>query len=159
MRTQRLWKVEIQLFTDWPGRSASVRAFISPAALLVNVTARTRSEGTPLSSTRCAMRCVMTRVLPLPAPARMSTAPSVASTASRCCGFSPASSADSPVSCPGCVAVLLKLFDGDGLGQVAGLVDVPAGAHRRMVGEELQGEDHQQRRPDLVHRGHVHDLV
>src|SRR3974390_1637831 len=29
----------------------------------------------------------MTRVLPLPAPARMSTGPSEASTASRCCGF------------------------------------------------------------------------
>ena len=31
-----------------PGRSASVRAFISPAALLVKVTARIASEGTPL---------------------------------------------------------------------------------------------------------------
>ena len=30
----------------------------------------------------------MTRVLPLPAPARMSTGPSVVSTASRCSGFS-----------------------------------------------------------------------
>src|SRR5579864_3246822 len=30
----------------------------------------------------------MTRVLPLPAPARMSSGPSVLSTASRCCGFS-----------------------------------------------------------------------
>ena len=30
----------------------------------------------------------MTRVLPLPAPARISTGPSVVSTASRCCGFS-----------------------------------------------------------------------
>src|SRR4051794_3697860 len=34
------------------------------------------------------MRKVMTRVFPLPAPARMSTGPSVVSTASRCCGFS-----------------------------------------------------------------------
>src|ERR1039458_2560069 len=34
------------------------------------------------------MRNVMTRVLPLPAPARISTGPSVVSTASRCCGFS-----------------------------------------------------------------------
>src|SRR5271156_1764472 len=33
------------------------------------------------------MRKVMTRVFPLPAPARMSTGPSVVSTASRCCGF------------------------------------------------------------------------
>src|SRR5277367_2817184 len=30
----------------------------------------------------------MTRVLPLPAPARISTGPSVVSTASRCCGLS-----------------------------------------------------------------------
>src|SRR6266853_69098 len=30
----------------------------------------------------------MTRVFPLPAPARISTGPSVVSTASRCCGFS-----------------------------------------------------------------------
>ena len=30
----------------------------------------------------------MTRVFPLPAPARMSTGPAVVSTASRCCGFS-----------------------------------------------------------------------
>src|SRR5712691_5687630 len=30
----------------------------------------------------------MTRVLPLPAPARISTGPLVVSTASRCCGFS-----------------------------------------------------------------------
>src|SRR5271169_3889860 len=34
------------------------------------------------------MRKVMTRVFPLPAPARISTGPSVVSTASRCCGFS-----------------------------------------------------------------------
>src|ERR1700686_1065022 len=34
------------------------------------------------------MRNVMTRVFPLPAPARISTGPSTVSTASRCCGFS-----------------------------------------------------------------------
>jgi len=37
---------------------------------------------------RWAMRYVMTRVLPLPAPARISTGPSVVSTASRCWGLS-----------------------------------------------------------------------
>ena len=36
------------------------------------------------------MRWVITRVLPLPAPARISTGPSVASTASRCCALRPA---------------------------------------------------------------------
>src|SRR5215203_5443661 len=34
------------------------------------------------------MRTVMTRVFPEPAPARMSSGPSVAFTASTCCGFS-----------------------------------------------------------------------
>ena len=45
--------------------------------------------GARLVETMCAMRCAMTRVLPEPAPARMSTAPSVCSTASRCSGFRP----------------------------------------------------------------------
>src|SRR5438105_2611351 len=43
--------------------------------------------GTPFSS-RCTTRCAMTRVLPDPAPASTSTAPSVCSTAARCWGFS-----------------------------------------------------------------------
>src|SRR5207245_9127152 len=98
MRTHRLWKVEIQLFTAGPGSSASVRAFISPAALLVKVTARMRSEGTPLSRTRWAIRWVMTRVLPLPAPARVRAAPSLASTASRCGGLSAARSGDAGIA-------------------------------------------------------------
>src|ERR1051325_3533089 len=34
------------------------------------------------------MRCAMTRVLPEPAPAKISSGPSPASTASRCCGLS-----------------------------------------------------------------------
>src|SRR5207245_78960 len=38
---------------------------------------------------RCEMRCVMTRVFPLPAPARINTGPSVVATASRCWGFRP----------------------------------------------------------------------
>src|SRR5256885_4015459 len=45
--------------------------------------------GTWFAVMRCAMRCVMTRVLPLPAPARMSNGPSVEATASRCWGLSP----------------------------------------------------------------------
>ena len=39
------------------------------------------------------MRCVSTRVLPLPAPATTRIGPSGAATASRCTGLSPASSA------------------------------------------------------------------
>src|SRR5271165_6914255 len=45
------------------------------------------SGDTPARSMRCAMRYVMTRVLPLPAPASIRTGPLAVSTASRCCGF------------------------------------------------------------------------
>ena len=40
--------MEIQLFSGCPPAARSVRAFISPAALLVNVTARIASEGDAL---------------------------------------------------------------------------------------------------------------
>ena len=58
------------------GTMVPTRSRISLAALFVNVTASTRSGGTPWAS-RYVMRVVMTRVLPLPAPARMRTGPSV----------------------------------------------------------------------------------
>src|SRR5665213_3732430 len=61
----------------------SSRDFISPAALLVKVTARMRSGKTAFFSRRYAIRWVSTRVLPDPAPAKISTGPSVCSTASR----------------------------------------------------------------------------
>src|ERR1035437_4261376 len=88
MRTQKEWKVEMSgLASDeWPS-SRSTRAAISLAALLVKVTARMESGATPFSRMSQAMRLVMTRVLPEPAPARMSRGPSVASTAARCSGF------------------------------------------------------------------------
>ena len=70
-----------------PPSSAATRVRISSAALFVNVTASTPS-GRQARETMCAMRWAMTRVLPEPAPARISTAPSVCSTASRCSGFS-----------------------------------------------------------------------
>src|SRR5208337_718667 len=70
-----------------PPTNFSTRSAISEAALLVKVMARIDSGITPICSIRKAMRNVMTRVFPLPAPARMSTGPSVVSTASRCCGF------------------------------------------------------------------------
>ena len=60
--------------------SDATRSRISPAALLVKVTARIADGGTWLRGDQmCAMRCVMTRVLPLPAPARISSGPSVCS--------------------------------------------------------------------------------
>src|SRR5579862_3164635 len=45
------------------------------------------SGATPFSWMSQAIRLVMTRVLPEPAPARISRGPSVASTAARCSGF------------------------------------------------------------------------
>src|SRR4051812_26099823 len=63
------------------------RSCISRAALLVKVTARTLPGLTPFSI-RCAIRKVMTRVLPVPAPARINTGPSVVWTAARCGGLS-----------------------------------------------------------------------
>src|SRR5262245_9742637 len=62
---------------------------ISAAALLVKVKARTDSAGVPSGPRREATRCVRTRVLPLPAPARTRQAPSPKVTAASCSGFSP----------------------------------------------------------------------
>src|SRR4051794_5420275 len=82
-----------------PTPRARSRERISPAARVVNVTARTRSaEAMPLT-TRLAVRWVMARVLPVPAPARMQTGPRRASAACRCSGSSPArTSADTAPS-------------------------------------------------------------
>src|ERR1035441_3503596 len=69
------------------GNSLRTRSCISRAALLVNVTPRMCAGEIP-RATMCAMRKVMTRVLPVPAPARMSTGPLTVSAAWRCCGLS-----------------------------------------------------------------------
>src|SRR5687768_18081932 len=104
---------------------------------------------------RWPMRWVMTRVLPLPAPARMRVGPSVASTASRCCAFSPASNEDSDMSVRGHhlrrgafvvggfgghgppkgrrIISAAALFDCHGFREVARLVDVASGAYRHVV--------------------------
>ena len=88
MRTQKEWKVAISGLARevWPS-SFSTRSAISAEALLVKVTARMESGATPFSLDEPGDAVVMTRVLPEPAPARMSTGPSVASTAARCSGF------------------------------------------------------------------------
>ena len=75
--------------------SAPTRCFISSAALLVKVMARTSNGLTPCSRMRWAMRWVRTRVLPEPAPATMSSGPPVWVTASRWTGLSPSSRASS----------------------------------------------------------------
>ncbi len=66
--------------------SGTMRSAISRAALLVKVTPRIASGRVPRSISR-AMRAVITRVLPEPAPARTSMGPWSCSTASRCAGL------------------------------------------------------------------------
>src|SRR5438105_2607327 len=84
MRTHAEWNVAMSGARIPAGASsASTRRAISPAALLVKVTARTWRGCTPRTPSRWAMRCAMTRVLPLPAPASTSSGPSPARTASR----------------------------------------------------------------------------
>ena len=85
-RAQKRWKVLTH--TGRPGASRSRRLRISSAALLVKVRARMCWSGTPSASSR-AMRWVITRVLPLPGPARISRGPSRCSTASRWASVSP----------------------------------------------------------------------
>ena len=70
--------------------SSPTRAFISPAALLVNVMAASPNGDARFSAIRNAMRCVSTRVLPDPAPAMTTIGPSGADAASRWTGLSPA---------------------------------------------------------------------
>ena len=66
-----------------------MRSFISPAALLVKVTAKMRSGAHAVRSRSGARsRAVSTRVLPEPAPASTSSGPCTCSTASRWAGFS-----------------------------------------------------------------------
>ena len=60
---------------EWPS-SSSTRSRISCAALLVKVMASSSPARARPVCTSQAMRCVSTRVLPEPAPARMSSGPS-----------------------------------------------------------------------------------
>ncbi len=69
------------------GSMADSRAVISLAALLVKVTASTPDGDTRALWISQAMRVVSTRVLPLPAPARISADSSGSVTAARCSGF------------------------------------------------------------------------
>src|SRR5438132_7248277 len=110
MRAPMAWNVPSHIpLIDSP-TSASTRARISRAALLVNVTAQISSARTRRLAITYAMRWVSTRVLPLPAPAKMSSGPSGASTASRCCAFSPSSNV---VAASGMAAARLPGFAED----------------------------------------------
>ena len=71
-RLHRPWKVPIHMPRAFTGSIAVSRVSISLAALLVKVTARMPpGETWPVCSSQ-AMRVVSTRVLPEPAPARIS---------------------------------------------------------------------------------------
>ena len=52
-----------------------------------------------------------------------------------------------------------RLFDGDALGQIAGLIDVAATAHRDVIGEQLQRHDLQNRLQQLAGRRDVNDMI
>src|SRR5690606_20649227 len=91
IRAQIEWKVPIHgplrrsSSRSIPSRPA-IRSRISPAALLVKVTARIRQAGTP-SSISAATRWVITRVLPVPAPASSNSGPPRCSTPARWAGL------------------------------------------------------------------------
>ena len=95
MRTHSEWKVQIVGLSGQTssrvrglGMRLATRCRISRAALLVKVTAKIWPGAIP-SSIMCATRWVSVRVLPVPAPARMSTGPRRVTAALRCSGFSP----------------------------------------------------------------------
>ncbi len=91
MPSPRLWNVEAWILaacvcpTSFARRSRS-----SPAALFVNVTAATRSGSIPRSWIMWATRDVITRVLPVPGPARTISGPSSCVTARRWASLRPA---------------------------------------------------------------------
>ena len=80
IKSPSAWKVPIN------GPVIFILSLISPAALLVKVTARISLGSVPFS-TRCLIRSAITLVFPAPAPATTNTGPSVAKTASFCLSF------------------------------------------------------------------------
>src|SRR3989338_6085310 len=91
MRLHSPWNVPIHMPRVLIGSIADRRVTISFDALLVNVTARTPCGLTAPVLIRYAMRVVSTRVLPLPAPARISADWCGSVTESRCSGLRPES--------------------------------------------------------------------
>src|SRR5436309_2358443 len=184
-RTHAEWKLAISgARIPTAASNSSTRRAISPAALLVNVTARTFLGCTPRTPRSHAIRWAMTRVFPLPAPASTRMGPSAAVTASRCGGFRSARSASpsstrrlyrmpdgaswavmrrprrpAPIDRPPGARGGRGLFDRDALRQVAWLVDVAAEAHRDVVGEKLERDDGDERRQELGARRHLDDVL
>ena len=79
-RTPSEWKVQISTSLAWRPMRPLARSRISAAALLVKVMAAIALGAMP-PSIRCAILCVMTRVLPEPAPASTRHGPPVKCTA------------------------------------------------------------------------------
>ncbi len=75
IRAHAEWNVITHMTRTIRPTSASTRSRISPAALLVKVIARISPGRARSVATRCAIRCVSTRVLPEPAPASTSSGP------------------------------------------------------------------------------------
>src|SRR6266511_2068534 len=92
MRAHAEWKVDTHIRCATGPTSAPTRSFISPAALVVNVIARSANGESRWSLISQPTRWVRTRVLPDPAPATTSNGTSGgAVTASRWTGLSPSS--------------------------------------------------------------------
>ncbi len=100
-RLHRPWKVPIHMPRTLTGNIADSRVSISLAALLVKVTASTPPGETCPVAISQAMRVVSTRVLPDPAPARISAGSAGSVTAASCSGFRFSSSRESAGSMPG----------------------------------------------------------
>src|SRR5699024_12417311 len=66
------------------GLGVGARSGVCRAAFFVTLMSCTSSGGTPLSARRLALRCVCTRVSPLPAPAMIRSGPSVCRIAAFC---------------------------------------------------------------------------
>src|SRR5919202_422014 len=90
-RAQSAWNVPTDRpLASWPPTSASSRSRSSRAALVVKGTAGMLYGKTFCASSKYATRWTITRVLPEPGPARISSGPSTCETASRWNAFSPA---------------------------------------------------------------------
>src|SRR5262249_11605729 len=96
-----------------------------------NVTASTCPAATWPLATSWAIRCVMVRVLPVPAPASTQTGPRGASTASRCWSSSPAVNGSATI---GMASILAAVADKPGAAprvNYSALPEPPPGMHRR----------------------------
>ena len=89
MRTHMEWNVLTQTYSAPSPTILSTRSRISFAALFVNVIASMLYGFTDFSSIKYAILCVITLVLPEPAPASIRRGPSVYEQASICLSFNP----------------------------------------------------------------------